>query len=332
MSVAVLASFLLLAEPTTSAAAAAAASYRLSLPDEDPGTFSLLVENDVVFALDRHYSSGVDFLYTTSRAGTPGFMRTIGQWFAPDGETHATFGGGHNIYTPRSIILKNLDARDRPFAAFLYAEAGIQAVSATHFDDLTLTLGVIGPAAIGRQVQRVIHAAIGPTPRRWDTQLPNEPAGILSYQHVWRYPLGTFGGLDTEVFPHIGAAVGNVYDYTALGFTIRFGDHMPLDYGPQRVLPAIQGSGFFRQPNRFGWYYFVGGEVRSVIRNIFIDGSTWRESRSVERNPWVVDMQFGWALVWKNTRVSLTHVMRTKEFELQSKPDFFGSLDLSFHL
>jgi hypothetical protein len=185
---------------------------------------------------------------------------------------------------------------------------------------------------LGRQVQRVIHVAIGPTPRRWDTQLPNEGAAILSYQHVWRYRLGSFGGLTTEIFPHIGVALGNVYDYTAAGFIIRFGDNMPLDYGPRRILPGVQGNGVFTQTNDFGWYYFVGGEVRNVIRNIFIDGSTWRESRRVERNPVVVDAQFGWALVWKNTRVALTHVLRTKEFEHQAKPDFFGSLDLSFRL
>ena len=334
MSVAVLACSLvaLAGPPDTSAAAAAAASYRLSRPDDDRGTFSLLIENDVLFALDRHYSSGVNGLWTTSRAGTPNFMHAIGRWFATDGEVRATFGGGHNIYTPRSIILQNLGDRDRPFAAFLYATAGIQTVTPEHFDDLTLTLGIIGPAALGRQVQRVIHVAIGPTPRRWDTQLPNEGAAILSYQHVWRYHLGTFGGLFTEVFPHIGVALGNVYDYTAAGFTIRFGDNMPLDYGPRRVLPGIQGNGVFTQTNDFGWYYFLGGEARSVIRNIFIDGSTFRESRGVERNPIVVDAQFGWALVWKNTRVAMTHVLRTKEFERQIKPDFFGSLDLSFRL
>ncbi len=334
MSVAVLVSslFAVAAPPDVSAAAAAAASYRLSRPSDDRGTLTLLVENDVIFALDRHYSSGVAGLWTTSRAGTPNFMRAIGRLFAEDGEVRATFGGGHNIYTPRSIILRNLDDRDRPFAALLYATAGIQTITARHFDDLTLTLGVIGPAALGRQVQRVIHVAIGPTPRRWDTQLPNEPAAILSYQHTWRYHLGTFGDLTTEIFPHIGVAVGNVYDYTAAGLTIRFGDNMPLDYGPRRVLPGIQGSGAFSQTNNFGWYYFIGGEVRSVIRNIFIDGATFRDSRSVERNPMVVDAQFGWALVWKNTRVSMTHVMRSKEFERQTKPDFFGSLDLSFKI
>lgn len=313
-------------------AAAAAASYRLSTIDDDPGTFTALVENDVIFALDRHYSSGVNGIYTVSRAGTPNFMHAMGRWFASDGEVHATFGGGHNIYTPRSIILRNLDDRDRPYAGFLYGRAGVQTITPKHFDDLTLTLGVIGPAALGEQVQKAMHAAIGPTPARWDSQLRNEPAMILSYQHIWRFPLGMFTDLDTEIFPHIGAAVGNIYTYGALGFSIRFGDRMPLDYGPSRVLPAIQGSGAFTQTNNWGWYYFIGGEIRSVARNIFLDGNTWQSSRRVPSNPFVGDIQFGWAVCWRNTRLSITHVMRSKEFEKQAKPDFFGSLDLSIHM
>src|SRR5262249_40718800 len=99
----------------------------------DPGTFQALIENDVIFTVDRHYSSGVDGLYTTSAGGTPKWMKKVGRLFASESEVHAIFGGGHNIYTPRSIILQNLDDRDRPFAGFLYAIAGMQSMTARHF-------------------------------------------------------------------------------------------------------------------------------------------------------------------------------------------------------
>lgn len=331
MSVALLACLCVaLADPPAPKVDEAAA--RLSVLPNDPGTLAFLVENDVLFTLDRHYSSGVNVLYTTSRAGTPRWMRRLGRLFANDGEVHATFGGGHNIYTPRSIILKTLDDRDRPFAGFLYAIAGVQAITPRHADDLTLTLGLIGPAALGPQVQKVIHAALGPTPRRWDTQLSNEGAAVLSYQHTWRVPLGIFGDLATEIFPHVSAAAGNIYTYAGAGFSIRFGDNMPLDYGPSRVLPGIQGNGVFTQTHPFGWYYFIGGEVRGVARNIFLDGNTWADSRSVLKEPIVVDGQFGYALVWRNTRLTVTHVIRSKEFERQAKPDFFASLALALHM
>lgn len=304
----------------------------LSAVPDDPWTLTANIENDVIFALDRHYSSGVRLMLTTSRAGTPGFMRGIGHFFAPEGEVHAVFALAHNIYSPRSIIITRLDDRDRPYAAMLYASAGVEALTARHYDDLTLTLGVIGPAALGQPFQRVIHAAIGPTPRRWDSQLSNEPAFVLAYTHAWRQPIGALGGLRTDWTPHVSATVGNVFTYGGAGMTFRIGQNMPLDYGPTRVAPAIQGSTTFVQTERFGWYVFAGSEVRGVARNIFLDGNTWADSRSVPKHNVVVDVQLGFALVWRNTRVSMTHVLRTKEFERQSDPDLFGSLNLSFHL
>ncbi len=304
----------------------------LSVAPPDPWTFTGLVENDVIFAIDRHYSSGVSGIFTTSRAGTPGFMRAIGQGFAADGEIHATFAFAHNIYTPRSIINNHLDERDRPYAAMLYATAGIEALTATHYDNLALSLGTIGPSALGQPIQRFIHAAVGPTPRRWDSQLKNEPAFFVAYTHKWRKPLGTLAGLDVDWTPHVDAVAGNVFDYAGAGMTFRFGGHMPLDYGPARVLPAIQGSTTFVQSSNWGWYVFAGSEVRGVLRNIFLDGNTWVASRDVPKNHVVVDVQLGWAICWRNTRLSVTHVIRTKEFEAQADPDLFGSLDLSLHL
>ncbi|MBC7795063.1 MAG: lipid A deacylase LpxR family protein [Clostridia bacterium] len=303
----------------------------LSVIPDDPITFTAIVENDVIFAVDRHYSSGVSVMYTTSRGGTPSFMRRIGHWFAPEGEVHATLALAHNIYTSRSIIMRRLDDRDRPYAAMLYASAGIEASSATHYDNLTLTLGTIGPAALGKQFQEVIHAAIGPTPRRWDSQLSNEPAMILAYTHAWRRQLGTIGGLRAEWLPQVDLVAGNIFTYGGAGMTFRVGDHMPLDYGPTRVLPAIQGSTVFVQASKIGWYVFAGSEVRGVVRNIFLDGNTWAESRNVPKHHTVVDIQFGWAIVWRNTRLSMSHVLRTKEFERQADLDLFGSLDLSIH-
>ena len=299
----------------------------------DPATLQLLVENDFFFTVDRHYSSGVNGLYTTSAGGTPKWMKTIGRLFSSDAEVHATFGAGHNIYTPRSISLATLSAYDRPYAGFLYAIAGIQSITARNFDDLTLTAGVTGPIALGRQFQELIHTVItGPHPARWDTQLTNEPVFVLSYQHTWRRRLGRVANMDVEIYPHLGAAVGTVYTYAAQGLQLRFGDRMPLDYGPSRVLPGIQGSGVFSQPNRLGWYFFAGGELREVARNIWLDGNTFVDSRSVPKIPIVGDLQFGWALVWPNFRVSMTYLWRTREFEKQAKPDVFGSLDLAWHL
>lgn len=64
-------------------------------------------------------------------------------------------------------------------------------------------------------------------------------------------------------------------------------------------------------------------------RNIFLDGNTFRDSRSVDKEPLVGDLQFGIAVTWRNVRLSYTHVLRTREFKTQGEADDFGAFSLS---
>ena len=61
-------------------------------------------------------------------------------------------------------------------------------------------------------------------PQGWDNQLRNEPAVNLMVDHQWRYygRLTTLG-LGTDVTPHVGGALGNVFTYAATGATLRIG-------------------------------------------------------------------------------------------------------------
>ena len=80
----------------------------------------------------------------------------------------------------------------------------------------------------------------------------------------------------------------------------------------------------------FGWYVFggVGGHV--VGRDIFLDGNTWRDSRSVDKRTFVADFEVGAAVFWQNVRLSYTQIWRTKEFDGQRENFTFGSVSLAF--
>jgi hypothetical protein len=130
--------------------------------------------------------------------------------------------------------------------------------------------------------------------------------------------------------PHIGGALGNVYTYANAGVTIRYGKRLPNDYGPPRIQPGLPGSGVFSPVSGFDWYVFAGIDGRAVARNIFLDGNTFRDSRSVDKEPLIGDLQFGLVLYWPVMRLSYTHVLRTREFQTQqSSKDYFGSLSMS---
>lgn len=95
----------------------------------------------------------------------------------------------------------------------------------------------------------------------------------------------------------------------------------------------MPGSGFFIPRHGFGWYLFAGIEGRAVARNIFLDGNTFRDSRNVDKEPLVGDLQFGIAITWRNLRLGYTHVLRKREFKGQGgRRDDFGAISLSLQL
>jgi hypothetical protein len=305
-----------------------------ALAAEEAGTLSLIFENDLFYDTDRNYTNGVRAAWLSGPESTPDWLLRAARWFPlfPKGGTVRTsYALGQNMYTPENIELENPPGDDRPYAGWLYGSAGVIAETGRRLDQLELSLGVVGPASLAEQTQKRVHEITGsPKPRGWDTQLENEPAFVLTYQRSWRgFVSDTVSGFAFDVTPHAGGALGNVFTYANGGLTLRVGRRLPVDYGPPRIQPSLPGSGFFVPQERLGWYLFAGVDGRAVARNIFLDGNTFRDSRSVDKEPLVGDLQFGAALTWRNLRLSYTHVLRTREFETQDDTDDFGALSLS---
>jgi lipid A 3-O-deacylase len=86
----------------------------------------------------------------------------------------AYYGGG---YTPKHLDSTNIQAHDRPFAAYLYFGYFLETVSAKKdlFIRSEISLGSIGPSALGKPTQIFIHDQLGmPTPMGWDNQVSND--------------------------------------------------------------------------------------------------------------------------------------------------------------
>ena len=73
-------------------------------------------------------------------------------------------------------------------------------------------------------------------------------------------------------------------------------------------------------------------EGRYVAHSIFLDGNTFRNSHSVDREPWVGDVQVGLVLTWGEVRLSFTNIFRSDEFAEQKTSTEFGSISLSLRL
>lgn len=305
---------------------------------KESSTLSFLFENDLFYNTDRDYSNGVQLAWTTDPADSldwaVGLARML-PFFARNGEVRMTYSLGQNIYTPADITNADPPRDQRPYAGFLYGGVGVIDRSGNTLDQLQVQLGVIGPASLAQESQTLTHRIInGRKPMGWHYQLRNEPALNITYEHSWRWRAAPILGFQFDLDPHIGGAVGNVYDYINLGAMARFGWNVPDDYGPIRIDPSSPGSNFFErgQNGPIGAYVFAGVDGRAIARNIFLDGNSFETSRSVSKKSLVGDLQFGAAITLGGTRITYTHVIRSKEFNTQHGHDEFGAVNISFRI
>ncbi|HEY8962852.1 MAG TPA: lipid A deacylase LpxR family protein, partial [Alphaproteobacteria bacterium] len=152
---------------------------------------SLDVENDLFGGgTDNNYTSGVRASYQDVNAHVPGFARKFADvmpGFEVNDTTSLTYSIGQNLYTPNDIENRAQDPNDRPWAGFLYGSMGMATTVDDHTDEVELTLGVVGPAALGEQTQKFIHRHLSnsPMPKGWSNQLKNEPAVMVGWQREY---------------------------------------------------------------------------------------------------------------------------------------------------
>lgn len=314
---------------------AASASPSIYAASDAPGTLSVVLENDWFNGSDSHYTNGFSVGWVPGAAAPPpqwavNLARLL-PWFPQQGEVRHGYAFGQSTFVPSDITVADPPLTDRPYAGWLYASLGLAADSGSTLDQFGVTVGVVGPASFAEDTQKFFHEALGSDdPQGWDTQLENEPGVVLTYQRSWRGPAtGGASGPQFDFVPHAGAALGNVYTYANAGVTLRYGTQLPNDYGAPYVRQGLPAASNFTTASDFGWYVFAGVEGRAVAHNIFLDGNTFRDSRSVDKKPFVGDLQFGFVLDWPDVRVSYTHVLRTREFRTQEDNDGYGAVSVA---
>lgn len=318
---------------------------------------TLQVENDL-FAnfvnTDRHYTNGLQaaWLSRPQNERLPGWLRDVAapplySLIFPTGhfdriDHRVGVALGHAIFTPDNTNTTAYLPNERPYATWLHMTFSLQSVRSSSQtgeawqDQWKLDLGVVGPSAQGEFVQNGWHKVINVEKANgWDNQIRDEVGLNLSFERAWRS--STFGKQDIDGFvqmdfiPYTILSLGNVQTYAGLGGTLRLGPTLPDDFGPTRIYPGVGGSEWF-EPAASGCncYVFAGLEGRAIGRDIFLDGNTFRDSPSIQKRHFVYDAKLGAVAVLWNTRVSFTHVFRSREYEGQPKPDQFGSITVTF--
>ena len=308
---------LLLCGLTTSTSAAETPAEAVNLRGSE---IQIFIENDSFGSSDQYYTNGIKI-----GGGVP--AEKVGKLFTrpPNALLDAITDGasnnfglffGQNMYTPRDITIATPQPNDRPWAAWLYIGAVAQSVKDDRLHTVEFDLGIVGPPALGRQVQTAWHNLVDAAePRGWDNQIRTEPGFLLTYLHKRRY--GEISGV--QLVPHIGATIGTIATFARAGALLRFGQNM-TGFGPDGIEP---GGAMLKNTRRrqdagrsqpYEWFVFAGADGRLIGHNTSLDGSLFRSGPSVATRDYVYDFLTGVSMRIDALRVSVTRINRSEEF------------------
>jgi len=136
----------------------------------------------------------------------------------------------------------------------------------------------------------------------------------------------------------LGAGLGNLFIGAHAGAQIRFGWNLPNDFGKSLIRPGSDTNappdklhpGSSKPFHRLGVHVFAGVDGAYVLRNLTLDGNTFRESHSVDREPIVGTFIAGVGFNVYRFKISFSHVYQTKAFKTQKDEEEYGSMTLSF--
>lgn len=310
---------------------------------EELGTITFKFENDLFQGADQQYTNGVRASYLSPEGDNFEYLQLIRDGLeiiaSPNQYTRFGLALGQEIYTPEDINATEVIEGDRPYAGWLYGGASLHTVRIDKdnpvfktLESIEFDIGVVGPWAKAQETQDFIHDLRGFDKfQGWDNQLDNELGLLLLYERKWRLfdPVNVVGGLQFDFIPYVGGSIGNVLTHANIGGSTRLGWNVPDDFGPPSLIHGGSpvDTGF---DDKIGFYVYGTTEVRAVAHNIFLDGNTFNDSHSVEKETFVGDFVLGAAFHYKRFKLSYANALRSKEFKEQDDPARFGSLTASF--
>lgn len=338
-------------ETTTSSSSATTASD--AAPGETGQTrarsapvFSLYFENDYFGGTDRHYTNGVKFSWLSADLATWGqegwrrsFVEMLPFVNREGAQKNFGLGLGQNMYVPQDTDAFVPDPADRPYAGWTYLELNFVSKTARVMDTLSFQIGMVGPHSYADTTQRHVHEWINDSrPNGWEHQLEDELGVNIIFERNWRlYARAFSNSLGIDFIPHLGLSLGNVQTHLNTGGTVRLGINLPSDFGVKLIRPGGTVSAPIDDfdprvsPDRsWSFYLFATADGRAVARDIVLDGNTREDSPSVDKEPLVADLSYGFGLIAGKWQLTFAQSYRTREFEAQ-KEEFneFGSVTIS---
>ena len=319
-------------------------------PQVPAGIFSLYIENDLPAGTDRNYTNGLKLLWVSPEIGegegkmrAPGWIDFLARHLpviqTPGARRFFSLALNQSMFTPENIIRSVPDPSDRPYAGYLYAGLAVHSLDAESLDTAAIDVGVVGPLSLAGPIQTLWHHTFGwDRPRGWAHQIKNEPVLALTYDHLQKiFRPRAEEGFGRDAIIHARATLSNAFTGAMTGAELRLGWNLPGDFGSAPIQPGRDSAALFEEQGLrlsgrrpFGFHVFLALEGKAVVRDITLDGNTFRDGPSVEKIPLVGQAVAGVALRFKRFKLSYGYVFLSREFQTQRGTQTYATFNLSF--
>lgn len=276
---------------------------------------------------DMYYTNGLELFYRfLSKNDNEKISKKITE-----------FRIGQYIYNPRYINFEARDINNRPFAGYLFAEAGrgyfYKSESVLKTD---LQLGYMGPNAFGEEMQETFHKTIGyKKVFGWENQVKNALAvqvHVLYSKKLFPSKHNDFVDLHFQS----EANLGTIFDGVSTGFLTRIGFKKLLPIYDSNLHDA--SVSFQPQYNIREFYFYAMPSVNYQFYDATIQGSMFSNTSPLtfDLEPLRFNAEFGLKYRHNNFNMSYSFIYRGRELKdpetNTNSGYFFGSIRFGYLL
>lgn len=280
-------------------------------------------ENDAYLATtqDRYYTNGV-FIQFKSVAKNRNTTETKKIWSA---------NFGQELYNAQSGQIRDIADVDRPFAAYLYGGGSFQWLKPNENSvKLELQVGVVGPSALGKETQTLLHKTVGFYEiSGWQFQV-NDEVGVNAKVNL-HYLLLRNKAKNVDLSLPINISLGNTFSGLNAGILFRTGDLNPFYHSvatESNIANKLEEGLSKRE-----FYFFLKPSLTYVAYDATIEGGLFVKDKgpvTFNANPFVFAQQVGAAYANSRWTFDFSVIFKSKQLQEAKRSEQYGSIAIYY--
>lgn len=296
------------------------------LAQKKPTEIGIVFDNDLYTSTvnDKYYTNGFEFFY----------RYLIDHKNEKVNKKIIEFRLGQYIYNPQTIRAGDILKNDRPFAGYLFGEAGLN----TFYNNQSVLkingqIGYVGPNAFGEEVQRGFHDVFGyRNVYGWQYQIKN----AFAIQANVFYSVKLFPKKESQIDAQFQgeASVGTIFNSVTVGPVFRFSLKRLLPvYNSNLYDGSLRADKNYKEESEF--YFYASPKVNYQAYDATIQGSMFNDNSPVTfpLEPFRFNAEAGLKYRKNHWNLSYSFLFRGREAKNNVIEDYFyGSIGVGYLL